>query len=272
MIMLSFVYPAVNTVKFITQEKEHQLKEAMKIVGVANWLQWCAWFVRSMICQLISSVLIIIMLTFSWQGNGVSVFTYSSFMPLLVYMIVYNIATTAFCFMISVFFSKASTASAVAGLLWFMTYSVFTFTSVSYAVLPLYLKMLLSLFSNAGMAFGFQIIVLLEQSAMGLHWNNLSRPVSSDDVMTVAHCIASLLMATVLYLLVTFYVERVFPGDYGIPEKWYYPFTKHFWCGDREVTGKLANVAYIENKNRDRFETEPSSKETGIEASPTRSM
>lgn len=264
MIMLSFVYPAVNTVKFITQEKENQLKEAMKIVGVPNWLQWCAWFVRSMVCLIISSVLIVIMLTYPWQGGKVAVFTYSSFMPLLMYMTVYSIATTAFCFMISVFFAKASTAAAVSGLLWFITYSVFTFTSVSYALLPLPLKMFLSLLSNAGMAFGFQIIVKLEQSAIGIHWHNVNLPVSSDDKMTLAHCIASLFLASFLYLLVAFYVERVYPGDYGIPEKWNYPFTKQFWWQGSQPK-KAPSVVYVENTNRDRFEVEPSKKEPGIQ-------
>lgn len=33
-IMLSFVYPCINIIKYITTEKEKQLKEAMKIMGL----------------------------------------------------------------------------------------------------------------------------------------------------------------------------------------------------------------------------------------------
>lgn len=38
-ILLSLMYPAINIVKYITMEKEKQLKEAMKIMGLSNWLQ-----------------------------------------------------------------------------------------------------------------------------------------------------------------------------------------------------------------------------------------
>ncbi len=27
------------------------------------------------------------------------------------------------------------------------------------------------------------------------------------------------------------YIEAVFPGEYGIPQKWYFPFTRTYWCG-----------------------------------------
>lgn len=25
------------------------------------------------------------------------------------------------------------------------------------------------------------------------------------------------------------YIENVFPGEFGIPQKWYYPFTPTYW-------------------------------------------
>lgn len=35
-ILLSFVYPCINIIKYITTEKEKQLKEAMKIMGLGK--------------------------------------------------------------------------------------------------------------------------------------------------------------------------------------------------------------------------------------------
>ena len=34
-----------------------------------------------------------------------------------------------------------------------------------------------------------------------------------------------------LSLLTCRYVEAVFPGSYGIPKPFYFPFTKSYWCG-----------------------------------------
>lgn len=48
LIWLSFMYFVINTVRFIALEKEKQLKEAMKIMGLPNWLHWTGWFIKSM--------------------------------------------------------------------------------------------------------------------------------------------------------------------------------------------------------------------------------
>lgn len=53
-IMLSFVYPIISTVRFIAIEKEMQLKEVMKIMGMPVWLHWTSWFVRTMIFMTVS--------------------------------------------------------------------------------------------------------------------------------------------------------------------------------------------------------------------------
>lgn len=44
----------------ITLEKEKQLKEVMKIMGLSNWLQWAAWFFESLIVLASAATLILI--------------------------------------------------------------------------------------------------------------------------------------------------------------------------------------------------------------------
>lgn len=61
-ILLSFIYPCINTVRFIAIEKEKQLKEAMKIMGLPNWLHWLGWFIKSMVFMMISITFIVILL------------------------------------------------------------------------------------------------------------------------------------------------------------------------------------------------------------------
>lgn len=61
-ILLSFIYPCINTVRFIAIEKEKQLKEAMKIMGLPNWLHWLGWFIKSMVFMMISITFIVLLL------------------------------------------------------------------------------------------------------------------------------------------------------------------------------------------------------------------
>lgn len=51
------------------------------------------------------------------------------------------------------------------------------------------------------------------------------KPVSVDDNFTLAQVLGMLLLDSVLYGLVAWYVEAVFPGEYGVPQPWYFFLT-----------------------------------------------
>lgn len=46
-IVISLLSSVINFTKQVGLEKELQLKEAMKIMGLENWLHWTAWFTKS---------------------------------------------------------------------------------------------------------------------------------------------------------------------------------------------------------------------------------
>lgn len=172
--------------------------------------------------------------------------------------------------MLSVFFSKANTAGAVSGLIWFLSYSVYSFTYANYDQLELYQKLIMSLLSNTAMAFGFQLIIRLEGSSEGLQWNNFFRGVSVDDSLSIGLLVISLLIAAVLYLMVALYIEKIFPGEYGVPEPWYFPFTRSFWFGQSEyvrITDSSKNV-----RDSECFEEDPYGKNAGIRISNLRKV
>lgn len=60
------------------------------------------------------------------------------------------------------------------------------------------------------------------KSGTGIQWSNLFEPVSVDDDFSLAQVLGLLLLDTLLYGLVTWYVEAVFPGEYGVPLPWYF--------------------------------------------------
>lgn len=61
--LMSLNYTFTNSIRFIAIEKEKQLKEAMKIMGLANWMHYLSWFIRTLIILLISMVLITVLVT-----------------------------------------------------------------------------------------------------------------------------------------------------------------------------------------------------------------
>lgn len=57
-----------------------------------------------------------------------------------------------------------------------------------------------------------------------MQWSNVNLPASVDDNFTMANVILMLLLDTVIYALITWYIEAVCPGEYGIPRPFYFPF------------------------------------------------
>ncbi len=51
----------------------------------------------------------------------------------------------------------------------------------------------------------------------GIQWSNLFDSVTVDDDFSMAQVLSLLLFDAVLYGLVAWYVEAVFPGEYGVP-------------------------------------------------------
>ncbi|XP_069685343.1 phospholipid-transporting ATPase ABCA3-like isoform X4 [Periplaneta americana] len=267
LMMVSFVYTCINTVKVITVEKERQLKATMKIMGLPNWLHWTAWFIKSFLFLMISVILIVILLKVPWYPDtNLSVFSYSDPTLLLVYFIIYMAASICFCFMVSVMFSRANTASLIAGMLWFFLYVPFMFMSEQYENLTQTSKILACLFSNSAMAFGFQLFLMFEGSGEGMQWYTVWTPVTKDDKLVLGHVMVMLLADAIIYLLIALYVEAIYPGEYGVPKPWYFPFKLSYWCGDKstipyfETMGQTADI-----NNPDVYETEPSYLPAGIQ-------
>jgi hypothetical protein len=59
----------------------------------------------------------------------------------------------------------------------------------------------------------------------GVQWSTLTQGASVDDSFSLAHVMMMLVIDTVLYGFFTWYIEAVFPGEYGVPLPWYFPFT-----------------------------------------------
>lgn len=48
-----------------------------------------------------------------------------------------------------------------------------------------------------------------------------------------------MIVDSILYLLITLYLEQVLPGPIGSPQKWYFLFQKSYWKGTQKVDGEF---------------------------------
>lgn len=263
LLMLAYVFTSLTIVRELVHEKERRLKESMKMMGLVNWVHWAAWFTRCFLFLLISTIIITMIFQFG------KILSHSDISVIFVFMLLYVICIISFCFCVSVFFTRAVWGAAAGGIVWFFTYVPYYFLSQRYDTLNLASKLIPSIFINTNMAFGAQIIGSFEGSGVGLKWSNVFQPATVDDDLTFAMVLAMFVVDTLFYWLVTWYVEAVFPGQYGIPRKFYFPFQPSYWCGlkassceDHEIS--LESSPLLGNSRSGQFEEEPEGLTAGI--------
>ncbi|GBP54696.1 ATP-binding cassette sub-family A member 3 [Eumeta japonica] len=267
-LMMSFCYTAVNIAKAVTLEKEMQLKESMKIMGLPTWLHWTAWFFKQFLFLMIVTVLIVLLLKIPWftteDGiSGYSVFTNTPWSVLIFFIGLYAACTIFFCFMMSGFFSKASTASLFTGLLWFVTYMPSFLLTLDVNYSPA-VQALTCLAINSGMSYGFGLLLAAESSG-GMQWGHFMDAPSTDVQFVFGHVVIMLAVNCVIYMLIALYLEQVLPGAYGVAHPWYFPVQRSFWFPDKS---RSSNVIVPEsNASEVVKENDPTQNPVGVQIS-----
>ncbi|XP_062956081.1 phospholipid-transporting ATPase ABCA3 [Cynocephalus volans] len=238
LLMLSFTYTSLTIIRTVVQEKERKLKEYMRMMGLSSWLHWGAWFLMFFLFLLI--VVSFMTLLFCVKvKKDVAVLSSSDPSLVLAFLLCFAVSSISFSFMVSTFFSKANMAAAIGGFLYFFTYIPYFFVAPRYNWMTLSQKLFSCLLSNVAMAMGAQLIGKFEAKGTGIQWRDLLSPVNVDDDFSFGQVLGMLLLDSVLYGLVTWYMEAVFPGQFGVPQPWYFFIMPSYWCGHpRMVVGK----------------------------------
>uniref|UniRef100_A0A667ZNY8 ATP binding cassette subfamily A member 3 n=1 Tax=Myripristis murdjan TaxID=586833 RepID=A0A667ZNY8_9TELE len=83
-------------------------------------------------------------------------------------------------------------------------------------------------FTVATINFSFMISAFFSRGT-GIQWSNLFDSVTVDDDFSLAQVLGLLLFDAVLYGLVAWYMEAVFPGEYGVPLPYYFLLLPSYW-------------------------------------------
>ncbi|KAK2490464.1 hypothetical protein MC885_020850 [Smutsia gigantea] len=170
------------------------------------------------------------------------------------------------CVLVPLLSSAANMAAAIGGFLYFFTYIPYFFVAPRYNWMTLSQKLFSCLLSNVAMAMGAQLIGKFEAKGTGVQWPDLLSPVNVDDDFSFGQALGMLLLDSVLYGLVAWYVEAVFPGQLGVPQPWYFCFTPSYWRGSpRTAMGKEEGDEDPEKAlGTEYFEAEPEDLVAGV--------
>ncbi|XP_018330706.1 ATP-binding cassette sub-family A member 2 isoform X2 [Agrilus planipennis] len=185
----------------------------MKIMGLPEWMYWLSWFINILIFYVISIVFIILLLKIQWFSNRRKVFARANPIILFIFLFLFACATSVFAFMISIFFKKASNASAAAGLIWVFSYVPFLSIKTNYEGVHLGLKIFSCISSNTALGFGMKQLVAFEAHENGLQWDNIWGRSSPDDSFVFGYVLVMLLVDCVIYIVLAICLENFFVGN-----------------------------------------------------------
>lgn len=138
-------------------------------------------------------------------------------------------------FLVSVLYSKAKLASACGGIIYFLSYVPYMYVAIREEVahdkITAFEKCIASLMSTTAFGLGSKYFALYEVAGVGIQWHTFSQsPVEGDD-FNLLLAVTMLMVDAAVYGVLTWYIEAVHPGMYGLPRPWYFPLQKSYWLG-----------------------------------------
>ncbi|NXX10994.1 ABCA2 protein, partial [Podargus strigoides] len=274
--VISWVYSVAMMIQHIVTEKEHRLKEVMKMMGLNNAVHWVAWFITGFVQLSISVTALTAILKYG------KVLMHSDVLIIWLFLAIYAVATIMFCFLVSVLYSKAKLASACGGIIYFLSYVPYMYVAIREEVahdkITAFEKCIASLMSTTAFGLGSKYFALYEVAGVGIQWHTFSQsPVEGDD-FNLLLSMMMLIVDAVVYGVLTWYIEAVHPGMFGLPRPWYFPFQKSYWLGSGRVEtwewtwpwSRTARLSIMEEDQACAMESRRLAEETrGIEEEPT---
>ncbi|XP_059547910.1 phospholipid-transporting ATPase ABCA3-like [Myotis daubentonii] len=260
-ILFVFIVNYLTILQSVVWEKENRLKEYQLMIGLSNWMLWAAYFFTFLMLYLV--IIFLTCLLFFVKMKPLPIIQYSDPSLVFVFLLCFAIATIFFSFMVSTFFSKAHFAIPIGGFIYLISYFPAPRISSSYAQMTLMKKLAFSLSSNVVMALGTKYLVRAETDKIGIKWSNIFSPNTVENFV-FAYILGIFLLDAVLYGLVAWYIEAVFPGEYGVPKPWNFFLLPSYWFGEKPKKTNESTEFYktIETKY---FEAEPTDLVAGIQ-------
>ncbi|XP_056298859.1 phospholipid-transporting ATPase ABCA1-like [Pseudoliparis swirei] len=255
---LAWIYSVAMIIKGIVAEREARLKETVRIMGLRGSIYWLSWAVSSLLPLAFSALLLCLILKYG------KVLQYSDPSVIFVFLLVFCLATITQCFFISVFFSKANLAAACGGLIYFVLYLPHLLCYAWRDVMAFQAKVGVSLLSCVAFGYGCENFAKFEEQGIGIHWYNINKSPEEGERYTFIVSILMMLFDAAFYWVLTWYIENVFPGQYGIPKPWYFPFTASYWCGTASAINIDAAVLKNSTEHNEYLENPTPNMKAGV--------
>eukprot|EP01135_Chromosphaera_perkinsii_P007716 Nk52_evm5s967 gene=Nk52_evmTU5s967 len=215
-----------SPLKDIITEKETRIKEAMKMMGLKAWVNWLSWGLTisfNMLVVVISSTAIVVYFNY---------FDFVSPSIFFAYNISYCLSVISFIFLISTLFNRSKRAASFLSVFYIASFAPYLVYQNKISSLNSFVQNSVCVANSACMAFGFAVMGEFETQRIMLDWSMLSKSPSADvGGFTVEYCMMMMILDSVIYFLLAYYIDEVFPGEYGVPREKLFFLRPSYWTG-----------------------------------------
>ncbi|KAM4874915.1 ATP-binding cassette sub-family A member 13 [Thomomys bottae] len=244
--MLTWIVSVASMVRKLVYEREIQIEEYMRMMGVHPTIHFLAWFLENMAVLALSSISLAIILKTS------GIFMHSDAFIITLFFLDFGVSVILLSYFLSAFFSQANTAALCTSLMYMISFLPYIVLLVLHNQLSFAIQTLLCLLSTTAFGQGVFLITFLEGQETGIQWNNMYQAPEAGG-MTFGWVCWMILIDSILYFLCGWYLSNLIPGTFGLRKPWYFPFTASYWkdvCGFLEKQQHpLSSSLFFFNEN-----------------------
>ncbi|CAH8651442.1 unnamed protein product [Schistosoma margrebowiei] len=219
MLILGFIFPTLYCTRLILIEKQR----GMKLLGLGESTYWFSWLITNLFVFTLISLFLSILLCFQLSGNGPILGLSNPFLIFLS-LLLYGVSIFTFGFALSTLFNSAHTGVAIVCTVLIVISLPYPLLERHYNELNIFIKMFACLLPSLGMGFLCILIGQFEGAGLGVQFSSYFKPASPDDSLSIHLLCSMFIFDSIVFLILTHYISAVWPGKYGIPKPWYFPF------------------------------------------------
>lgn len=256
-------------VRRVISEKSSRVRELMRMMGLSDWVYWIGTFASGFLVLAITLTISLILFKIPVAPLA-AVLLYSDFSLLLFICLIYATSAILFLLLFTVIFNSAVVGVIFSTIGWVISYSLPTsildpLGSDRYMSISRSAKLSTSLLPNSGLYWAFRLISFLEGQGIGAKWSNLGTEAVPADNVTLGEIVLIMLTSVLIYALLLWYLDNIWPFQYGIPKHPLFFLQKSYWYSSLEHDSEHEGITDQEVNDTDSvFEPPPSDAQTTI--------
>ncbi|XP_046658645.1 phospholipid-transporting ATPase ABCA3-like [Homalodisca vitripennis] len=224
--MIGFIFFVPIVIRRIVQEKSTGVKELMRIVGLNSLSMWISWLLYSILMFAVTTMLVTVILGVNFTKGQAAFLDFVDLSLLWSLYFLFCVASLIFCFAITAVFNNPVAAMSCGVIMWIGTFTLLNPLVLAEHV-PWLLRLIICLFPTAAITTGFNVIRFYDNRREFLSWDKIidKCPFSTYD-MHMGWVFFMLLFDIVFYSVITWYLDCVKPGPFGIAKPWNFCFQR----------------------------------------------